>query len=95
MLSAIQARPAGVLVPPTLSRVQKELRPGAQPPLPAGAVRRSAWPPALRAWSGRSGTAGQSAGGGTAGISAHCPDIPDAVFPLPTTAVTSNAIWSP
>ena len=95
MLSAIQARPAGVLVPPTLRRVQTELRPGARPPLPARARRRSAWPAALRACSGRSGTAGQSVGGGTAGISAHCPDIPVAEFPLPTTAVTSNAIWSP
>ena len=72
-----------------------ELRPGTRPPLPDRAVRRSAWPTELRAYSGRSGIAGQSAGGGTAGMSAHCPDIPAAAFPSPTAAITSKATWSP
>src|ERR1700729_3662370 len=95
MASAIQARPAGVLVPPPLRRVQVELRPGTRPPFPDRAVRRSAWPAELLAYCGRAGIGGQSAGGGTVGISAHCPDIPAAAFPSPTAAITSKATWSP
>jgi hypothetical protein len=32
---------------------------------------------------------------GTAGMSAHCPDIPAAVSPVPAAAVTTKATWSP
>src|ERR1700735_2201027 len=95
MVSAIQARPAGVLVPPPLRRVQVALRPGTRPPSLDRAGRRSTWATELRADPGRSGIAGQSAGWGTAGMSAHCPDIPATAFPSPTAAITSKATWSP